>query len=74
MKIIFAISFVVLTSCNIQPQNDVRIHQAEEEMDNKVQTIIQQLREDCDSSLMQLARIKADSFRIKNKIVKRLKH
>ena len=62
----------LLCSCKTDHVPQLK-QQAEQEMHEKVQTIVTQLREDCDSNLYQLARYKADSIIAARKKVKRKK-
>lgn len=66
--------FILLLFCSCKIDSSAHLkQQAEQEMHEKVQTIITQVREDCDSNLYQLARYKADSIIAARKKVKKKK-
>lgn len=70
MRFLFCMT-ILLTACNQKEDETARKTQAIEDMHTKVQSVVNQLRADCDSNLYQLARQKADSIRGAKKRLRR---
>ncbi len=66
------IILLLLLSCH-STAPDAKKLEAQQEKDRKVQSIITQLRDDCDSSIYQMARAQADSTIAARKKLKKKK-
>ena len=67
MKVYLLLTFA-LTCCSTAPETDDADIFAREQMETKVQEVITQLQNDCDSSLLLTAKAQADSIRKTRKL------